>query len=142
MLSSLSPPEVPSALAPGFAAASGLAAGGVFGGELLDGEAAELFPICPAGCAAAGVVVCGGAGVGSTAGGGVADGGGYLIAEGAVGSCGCDASWATSPHGNAAAKTRIKQNFIRSFIIAAGERLALGRPLPGLTLQVAPGCQG
>ena len=43
-----------------------------------------------------------------------------MIAEGAVGSCCCDVSWATSLHGNAAAKTRINQNLIRSFIIAVG----------------------
>jgi len=52
----------------------------------------------------------------------VAAGGGYLIAEGAVGSCCCDLSWATSPHGNAATKTRINQNLIQSFIIAASRR--------------------
>jgi len=50
---------------------------------------------------------CVGAGSGCAAGTGA--GGGYLTAEGAVGRDCCGASWATIPHGNAAANTRVNQ---------------------------------
>lgn len=53
-------------------------------------------------------------------GGGADCWGGNFVADGAVGSCCCVESWAASPHGSAANKTRINQVFIRNSIIAVG----------------------
>ena len=90
----------------------------VDGGAVFD-CAGALFCCVVTGCVAGGSVAAlwpalfdggGAAGAGG--------GGGYFDVDGAFGSCCCE-FWATSPHGNAAAKTRIRQCFIRGFIIAA-----------------------
>lgn len=87
---------------------------------------AELLFDWPAGFVAAGAEpLCGSAGAGvaaevpdcvleldeAGAGGGGAGGGGYFATDGALGS-GCGEVWATSPHGSAAAKTRINPYFM------------------------------
>jgi len=85
----------------------------------LDGEAA---PCCePAGAGAfvllcvkvcgglVGACCCGAGAVCAAGGGGAGAGGGYFTAEGAVGRDCCGVSWATSPHGNAAANTKVNQ---------------------------------
>lgn len=82
---------------------------------LPDGEAAGLLPLLDAPLfALGGAGVCAGATLCSDPvevdeAGGVGGAGGYLVAEGAVGSCCGGESWATGPHGNAAIKTRINQ---------------------------------
>ena len=75
-------------------------------------------------------------------GGGAGGGGGYLEVEGALGSCCCGGeSWATRPHGIAAAKNRINQFFMRGFIIAAAnwypDRVSY---LSGATMSITTRC--
>jgi hypothetical protein len=85
--------------------------------------ALPAFGVDVAGVVVGAVPVCGvAAGAGVLGGGvtGAGGGGGYFEVEGALGSCCCcGESWATSPHGSAAAKNRINQFFMRGFIIAA-----------------------
>ena len=91
--------------------AAGAAVVPAFGVDAAGEEADVVEPFCgePAGAEVLGGGVTGAGG-----------GGGYFELEGALGSCCCcGESWATRPHGSAAAKNRINQFFMRGFIIAA-----------------------